>query len=85
MKFLRLTAVVFGLVFFLLLRSHTLAAASAEPASIIYIVSGGIAFVMAKYRKREASAPSVTTLFSSEAARKMLQGIHLTDTAPGLD
>ena len=56
---------------------------AAEPASIIYIVTGAVGLILARFRRsKRTTRSSVAMLFCRRSTRETLGRISLTDQAP---
>lgn len=78
MSLLPIGITLFGISWVCRLQAASAAAMmGAEPASILYMVSGGIAFLFARTRYRKSTQTGTAMVFCSRSSRKAMDEIRL--------
>lgn len=78
MRYLTAATLVLSVAIVPLLTRAEGVALSAEPASILYMVTGAIALVVARVGTRRSRPTGVAMLFCSKSSREALQRSRLT-------
>ena len=69
--------ILFGIASVCGLQAPAGAVTNAEPASILYMLSGGVAFLFTRSRYRGARRTGTAMLFCSRSSRETIAGIRL--------